>query len=368
MTPWLAALAALGLALAWWALARRLCTPREPDGWLQARAADGHPLALAWFRAEGPRRRREPVVLCHGVSANRFNVDLDDEVSLARALAARGFEVFALELRGRGRSRRPGLLGHLPRHGFDDYAALDVPAALEAVRARTGAERVHWVGHSMGGLVLYAHLAGAPGAPVRSAVTVASPLRVELPGWLRLALAVAARVPVPLVWGKVTFLVAPLVGWVAHPPLGLLLNTKNMSRRRLRAAAANLVDDISHGEVRHFARMARGRFGSEDGRTDYAAGLSAVSVPFLVIAGAGDRVARTAGVRAGFEALGPGPHAWRLFGRESGDAVDFGHGDLLLGDAAPRVVFPEIAAWLEAHDEAPDEARSAAAVEGAAAT
>lgn len=353
MTPLalvLVAACALALATLYAAFALRWRGSREPDGWLEVTASDGQPIALAHFRARGDARAREPVILCHGVSVNRSMVDLDDDTSLARHLAGRGFEVYALDLRGRGRSRRRGLAGLVPRHRFDDYVTRDLPAAIAAVRGRHGAERVHWVGHSMGGLVLYALLGRDPACAVRSAVTIASPLRVRAPWWLNLGMRVVGALRLPVCWGHASFLVAPLVGWVAHPPLRMLLNPANVRGPRLRLATATIIADISSGEVQHFFSMSRaGRFGSTDGLHDYAAGLARVTTPCLVIAGADDRLATPEAVRAGHDLLG-GPREFRLFGRASGDPVDFGHGDLLIGDHSRAVVFPEVTRWLEAYD------------------
>src|SRR3990172_6019586 len=68
--------------------------------------------------------------------------------------------------RGRGPLRRDaGRLAHpgAPRRWtFDDHVRLDVPAALAAVRAATGAAAVHWVGHSQGGLIGMAASAAFP--------------------------------------------------------------------------------------------------------------------------------------------------------------------------------------------------------------
>lgn len=356
MTPLvlvLVAVTAAALALLYAAFALRWRAPREPDGWLEVTANDGHPIALAHFRARAvDARAREPVILCHGVSVNRSMVDLDDDTSLARDLAGRGFEVYALDLRGRGRSRRLGLSGLMPRHTFDDYVTRDLPAAIAAVRGRHGAERVHWVGHSMGGLVLYALLGRDPSVAIRSLVTIASPLRVRAPWWLNLGMRVVGALRLPVCWGHASFLAAPFVGWVHHPPLRMLLNPANVRGPRLRLATATIVADISNGEVRHFFSMSNtGRFGSADGAHDYAAGLARVSTPCLVIAGADDRLATPEAVRAGYDLLG-GPREFRLFGRASGDPVDFGHGDLLIGDHARAVVFPEVARWLEGYDVA----------------
>jgi alpha-beta hydrolase superfamily lysophospholipase len=59
------------------------------------------------------------VLLCHGLSANRWTVDSGvEQVSLAGFLAGAGFDCFALDLRGHGGSRR-GPPGAGRRWSFD---------------------------------------------------------------------------------------------------------------------------------------------------------------------------------------------------------------------------------------------------------
>src|SRR3954468_15467497 len=102
-----------------------------------ATADDGWRLALHRYRPVGPAHRL-PVILCHGLGANHFGFDLAPEVSLARRLAALGFDVFALELRGHGDSDAASFRG-ARRWGFsfDDYLHRDVPAAIARVRELT---------------------------------------------------------------------------------------------------------------------------------------------------------------------------------------------------------------------------------------
>ena len=67
------------------------------DGWI-----------LAMHRYLSPERKyTNPVLLIHGMGANRSNFDLDAKISFARALAVRGFDTWVLELRGAGLSDRP---------------------------------------------------------------------------------------------------------------------------------------------------------------------------------------------------------------------------------------------------------------------
>src|SRR5712664_2972852 len=107
-SPWLvllaafAVLAALALlhTLVWgWVYRVRpsqdeLRFSRTQDGWRVAVAPRVQP-------------RWPPVLLCHGLSANRASLDFGvPRYSLALALANAGFDCFALDLRGHGDSRR----------------------------------------------------------------------------------------------------------------------------------------------------------------------------------------------------------------------------------------------------------------------
>ncbi len=323
---------------------------RPGDEIVRAVTSDGCSLGLVHYRARGATSRAEPLILCHGLSANRYNLDLDDQTSLALYLAGRGFDVYLLDLRGRGLSRR----GWWPTQSFDDYVDHDVPAAVAAVRARHGGARVSWVGHSMGGLVLYAYLARQPDAPIGAAVTVGSPLRFDYPWWIRGPLAVAAALPRlgPILQARAARLLAPLVGHVYPRIVRWLLHPEHTAPARVRLAVANLVADISGNELKHFAHMVRGgAFKSLRDGFDYGSALGAVEVPVLALAGSRDLMAPATSVREACRRLG-GPARFRLLGRDAGDPVDFGHGDLLIGDHAPAVVFPEIADWLETHGEA----------------
>lgn len=73
----------------------------------------GHHAALVHHPPAGPARAAPPVIVCHGMAVNGLCMDaLDDghgspRLSLARTLAAAGFDVWALELRGRGRAAVP---------------------------------------------------------------------------------------------------------------------------------------------------------------------------------------------------------------------------------------------------------------------
>src|SRR5438876_406455 len=101
-------IAALALpAYAGFLAARYFFLPRYPDEIHSARPGAGWRIALVRYRpTPGPEATLppapEPLLLVHGIAANRYNFDLTDESSLARFLAASGYDVWLVELRGRG--------------------------------------------------------------------------------------------------------------------------------------------------------------------------------------------------------------------------------------------------------------------------
>ncbi len=134
---------------------------------LVAFASDAAPIAIDWFPASSPNVSvggasapipAPPLLLVHGFAQNRYTFHHPNR-SLAEHLAAGGRDVFIVELRGHGRSRK---MGAPWARGFLEYLDLDLPAAVAEVRARTGARRLILVGHSLGGLLSQLYAATHP--------------------------------------------------------------------------------------------------------------------------------------------------------------------------------------------------------------
>ncbi len=313
----------------------------RPDEVYRAPTDDGAAVALGRYHPRGPRRFTEPVILCHGMGANRFHLDFDEHYSLARHLARHGFEAWVLELRGRG------LAGTPLDATFDDEAQHDVGAALRVVRG-TGAEKVLWVGHSKGGLLAWAHLARNPDAPIAAVAALGSPVVFDVQPALRYLLKSAASLlrlkTIPLARTSAFALLSASPGPFGHYLLLEENTTPEVSRRML----ANVTADIPGGVARQFARwMASGRWDGEDG-FDYASGLASVQAPALLLAGAKDLIAPPSTVSPALKLLG-GPAELVIAGREHGFAADYGHADLPLGRHSPEEIFPLVTRFLEAN-------------------
>jgi pimeloyl-ACP methyl ester carboxylesterase len=343
---------ALLLALATWAhyafWTRRYLMRTGEDEVLFAQTRDGWRLALARRKPRGPGRPT-PVLLVHGIAANRVSLDFVlERWSLSAHLAAAGFDCFALDLRGHGLSRRAHR-GAPRRWTFDDHVRLDVPAALAAVRAATGAAEVHWVGHSQGGLIGMAASAAFP-EQVASLVAVGSPAYFGAQGALRLFSRLAFAFT-----GRLNRFLArclvPFSGLVHFPVSQVAINTRNVSRAVYRRVIVNVVENVSPGVLRQFARwIATDTFAARDGQ-DYRAALGGCRQPALFVAGAGDRIAPPEVVERAARAWGGEAEVLHV-GVAGAACCDYGHSDLLFGRSAPEEVFPAIARWLALCGEA----------------
>ncbi|MCA2980553.1 MAG: alpha/beta hydrolase, partial [Myxococcaceae bacterium] len=80
-----------------------------------------------------------------------------------------------------------------------------------------------------------------------------------------------------------------------------------------------------------------------------APALAVTDVPTLVVGGVVDQLAPVPVTRALHQALAAREKALVLLGREFGHSVDYGHGDLVVGRAADREVYPPVIAFLARH-------------------
>ena len=294
-------------------------------------------------------------MLVHGFITNERNLDYDEKHSLAQSLAARGLDVWALSLRGTGESEHAALVGgkHKYDWDFDSYCEEDLPAAIAFVQQKSGAEKLDYIGHSMGGMLYYCLMArGGPAATaIGAGVTLGAPVGFRWgPRFTQLARAAsfaAEKLPLITLDGP-TLLALPLVSWYPEPLAMILYNPANMSPDIWNGFLAVGVEDESPALAGQFLRwIDSDKFTSRDGTLDYEKLLAAVKTPTLVIAGKADQLGFPPLVRRGYDALG-GEKQFLLAAVENGARGDYGHMDLLLGESAERDIFEPVARFLAA--------------------
>ncbi|MGA9524082.1 MAG: alpha/beta fold hydrolase [Myxococcaceae bacterium] len=343
--------AALAVLLGLWLLVvgRMYRLRRPPPTPVEVTASDGWRLRM-YHRVPAVQRFEEPVLLCHGLAANHRNLDFDPPWSVAHALADAGFHVFSVDWRGTGGSRGSPQGVHPSHYDFDDFVRQDAPAFLREALARTGARRAFWLGHSLGGLVGYATAQGPTGTLIAGIVSLGSPAVFGYPRLYRHLLRMGHLLSWPwrLRQRWFSFAAAPFLGHLRLPLTDVVYNPEHIPPAQQRKLAAQIVTDVGRRLLLQFDDWIEcGAFRSYDGREDYRAGLTKIRVPLLITGGSSDRLAPVEVVKEVFDRAGSEDKALLIFGTDSGDALDYGHGDLIFGAGAPTEVYPRIVDWLQ---------------------
>lgn len=338
MPVWLSVLL-LALALATWGhfayWRRRLRLRPEVDQLLFARTNDGWRIALGRRRPRGAKRR-PPVVLCHGIATNHHVMDFAvPGLSLALALAGRGFDCFTIDLRGHGDSVPE--LGARDVWTLDDHLREDIPAALAAIKEETGCDQVLWVGHSQGALLGLAACALHP-EKIAGVVAMAPPGQFGTTRSLRTLARIGGLAGL---LRSIARLWAPF-GPLWHPSLAdLAIRKANVEPEAYRLFLANATESVNAGVVAHYGHLIdEDRFRSFDDRVDYGAIMAHCRRPALFVSGDQDGLAPPRAVEDACVRWGGQKRYW-------GAGAMYGHTDLLIGRRAAVDVHPVVAAWLE---------------------
>ena len=304
---------------------------------------DGASLALQHHPAAG-----SPILLVHGLSSNHHSFALHGR-GLAFELQAAGYDVWMLDLRGRLDSQPPP---GRPTWTLDDYGRVDAAAAIQHIQSQTGHERIAYLGHSMGGMVLsvYHHWHGADA--LGPAVVLGSPIDFHHPDPL---LQTSARsMPVARLMGRVP---SPTAGHLAalFPRTRrvdeLLFDAAGTSKDTRRQIYRGVVSPMYAAELGHLRDMVdAGRLVSADGTVDYVASLRDWSTPLLVVAGRADRIAPPDRVVAWLDATSSQTTTFWVAGTKRQYASEYGHLDLILADRANTELHRDIIEWLEQQD------------------
>jgi pimeloyl-ACP methyl ester carboxylesterase len=336
----------------------RPCT----DGY--AYTDDGWRLGVRHYRPAQPDPGKLPVVLCHGLGLNATFWTITEQ-HLPSQLTARGYDVYVFDIRGSGENARPGCGDRingvlrqtfLREHGerrwtVDDLVKYDVPAVLEYVKHETGHDRVNWVGHSLGGMLVFPYLELAA-HPERIATFVgmgSTIIQADVPqsdmlqanrGLRILSLfASPGRLGRPLAFFRV-----PGMDRIDR----FYYSNENVDRLTVSRFYGYTLEDTGPGALRQLAPyLEYGHMLSADGKIDYSARLSEVTNPTLLVAGDGDIMSDVRSTELTLAGLGSPDKQIMRFGKSNGNVADYGHCDLVWSRHAPKEIFPPLIDWLD---------------------
>ena len=295
--------------------------------------------------AYDPSRRALLIVPGYGMNSFIFGYH-PRGTSLMGHLARLGFEVWTFDLRGTGSSQR--LHRHAEKACLQSYIVDDLPKIIEAVLMRTASvddTRLDVIGASLGGTMVYAHLAlrGRHDSRFGRVVTVGAPLR-----WERIHPALRVAFASPWLIGRIRLAGTRRLAEVALPVvrrvpklLSFYMNPAIVDLRRA-SELARTVEDPNPTVNADIARWMKERDLSLLGVNVTEALVDLGDMPLLVVVANRDGIVPLETALSAERAWG-GPVETLHVGD---DKTWYAHADLFIGDPAPEAVFDPIAAFL----------------------
>jgi len=301
---------------------------------------------------DAAKKRKYPILVCHGLGANRHYFKAKDEDSLIRNLQRAGYDVWLMDLRGRNDAGETGYWfgKHTYTYDIDHYIQEDLDAAIQFVQKQTGAAMVNYMGHSMGGIIMHARLGSYGENRVANFVAIASPMSfLPYNKWtftlyrMRGGMALLPTLPVR----PGGFMSSLMPEALFAPFMRAFFNPENTSDQVKNQLLRSSLNNISKREIKQFIHMTEnGGIYSVDGKIPYKENLKNIQVPVYLIAGRRDELADPAVVREVYERIGSKDKSFEVFSRADGYVADYGHTDLIFGKEAHVEVHPKIVEWL----------------------
>ena len=263
------------------------------------------------------------VFMVHGAVENGGIFYSISDKGLAPFLARQGFDVYILDLQGRGQSTPA--INKQTRHGQTESICIEIPAALDFINTRRPGCRQHWIAHSWGGVLLNSVLARQPEriSQVTSQIYFGSKRFIGVRSWRK-------YIYINAVWFKVCRVLIQKYGFL--PAKQFKLGSDSESNK-------------SH---RQCVEWVKGPWIDSDDGFDYGAAIAPLALPRTwYIAAINDHVlGHPSDVRRFMRESGVGQKRYSLLSKQSGNKHDYDHINMLTHSDAVDDHFPTILDWL----------------------
>jgi len=304
-------------------------------------------LRVCRYRKE--RSTGEPVLLVHGMGANQNNFTCPPGNCLVDYLSEKGYDCWTVDLRG-SHSSEPPFERTRDEVCLEDFFKEDIPAVIEHIKKITRYERIHWIGHSMGGMLLYAYTLHKGGDDIISGTTLGSPIDFNdaAKGIPTLPLIFAEKFPV--VSGNIVRGLVPIMKALHISSFAFPINQRNLPASMNAGHFINMLEDPLPALTRQVREwMASGEYKLLDGTLDVAGSISELPVPLCAFFAKGDPFISVERAREWFGTIKNADKKMIVCSKENGFVEDYSHCDLAFSKEAIHEIFEPIFQWLIAH-------------------
>lgn len=316
-----------------------------------ATTSDGWNLAIHRHKPIKPLENALPVIVVHGIVTNKYFMDLDVDHSLAYHLKLCGYDVFAVSLRGCGKSYTES--GN-ENFNFDDMVEKDVPTIIREVCNISGKNKINWVAHSMGAMIMYSYLGISPKKEkdkVKSFISLGGPGNLSHSSpvlgkagvkYITLAKKIDIKLMAKFILPFVSIFNSPLKEIFYNPQV----TTKNTVKKML-FGIENIADGLMLQMLEWMANG--GDLISIDKKYNYTELQTKITCPILFVAGGYDNVATPNSLKSVYNKVGSKYKEFHVVSEKEGFSGDYGHACLVMGQNAKKEIFPMIEVFLAKH-------------------
>ncbi len=352
MSPILiAALVALGLVFAFYGyfllLLLRYRDPVRADEVHTIATEDGWQISL--FRRRPRGGKGEPILFCHSMSSNHLNFEIPGGHSIVDVMSEAGYDCWTIDTRACRSAISPRGTRKLSA-SLDDVLLKDLPAAIAFIKEKSGHGRVHGVGHSLGGMLLYAYALKFGSGDIASGITFGAPpgfKNTNLPS--RKFLTTVA----PFTYSLMSFFFRGLIPFatVIHPKSNLLpINWDNVHPKLTNAELFYAVEmpvpriakELSGWSSKGIWRMCADTL-------DVQERLPELDVPLFAIFGGTDPLIPEEAAEAFFASLQTKDKKMVVLSKHNGYSANYSHMELVFAINGREEVFGPALEWVKSH-------------------
>ena len=304
---------------------------------------------------------KTPIVLVPGLMMNHNIFNLEQEASLISYLTQKNYHVYAIDPHGCGKSYHTSLNTYTD-FNFDDMVG-DVEDIINSVlnhfkhlcQDKT-VSSVHWVGHSLGALMMYSFLDKISTEKqkkiISSFVSLSAPLDMkELDHTIFDHLIIIYKIVSRLTgYMQVRYffgLCIPLAGIMYTTVDSFLYNKKAITPSVMRRLFAYGISDISNGLFKQVIDFVQKGMKSEDASSSYEALSKSVKIPILMMTGNIEYISPPDILQKHYELVTVKQKGMVILSKANGFKYNYCHLSIVAGKESKEEVFPIIFNWFD---------------------
>lgn len=292
-----------------------------------------------------------PILFVHGFASNQNNFLLPQEHSIVSYLKSHHFDCWTMDLRG-CKSSKPPFGKTRWDASIDDILIYDLPAVIDFILKTTGYKKLFWIGHSLGGMLLYAFLIHHGNDKIAGGITLGAPI-----GFTKTHISIPyLLIQLQKLFPNAVFLsfkmLIPVLKFLKQGNNIFPINPRNLNPymtawdlcKMVEPPAPKMVDEMTLWLHEKKWIMLNGKFNILDHLTE-------LELPLLLFYAPEDPFVNLETAKEFFISLKSTDKEMYILSKELGCKHNYNHCDLAFGENGETEVFEPIKLWIEKHKE-----------------